>query len=206
MFFKRVFLFASIVIIYSCVCSAKIQTEIVKPSKLPTIIPVDVNYSKFHVLLSALKDHCNITTSQSDVYENNSSILVKDHGVYLKIDFRTKKDFKSHSFRLTKEAKEKLKCIAPHILADENAIVQIVGHANDSISMNHNQYLSHNRAISAAELFYTENIKNEILAKGCPEEKVLFDEIVVDDSFIDRSIVIYIYNYKLDVQDPCSAQ
>lgn len=202
MYFKRVLFLITISVVFFSNCIAQNKPVPIKPAEIPVITLIDVKHSKFDSFLKKLKENCDVKIVDEGDLDCNNSILVRDHGTHLKIDFKTKKDFKSHSFKLTNEAKQKLKCIAPLILNSENLLVQIIGHANDSISISHNQHLSNNRAIVAAELFYKEGI-DDIYAKGCPEPKVIVDQIDADDSFVDRSINIYIYSNKSDMKNPC---
>lgn len=202
MYLKRILFLSVVSIIFFSNSFADEKQTTTEPTKIPVIVPIDVIYSKFDSFLKALKANCDVKVVDEGDRDCNNSILVRDNGRHLKIDFKTKKDFKTHSFRLTNEAKQKLRCIAPLILNNEKLLVQIVGYANDSVSMPHNQYLSHNRAIAAAEYFYDEGV-DDIYAKGCPEEKVIVDQISDDDSFVDRSVNIYIYFSKSDIKNPC---
>ena len=129
--------------------------------------------------------------------------MIEDNDTYLKIGFNTQKDFNSHTFKLTDEAQKSLKCVIPIILNYQNLAIQIVGHANDSISIPHNIYLSNNRAIVAAELLYKDGVDN-IYAKGCPEKKHFFNDIAETDIFIDSKIDIYIYANETAVKNPCT--
>ncbi len=186
MYLNKSLFLVSLISIFFSGCISQKKHVVSKPVEIPVAISIeDVKHGKFDALLEELRYDCDVQ-------------VVEDSGTHLQIGFGSTNDFKPHSFELTDETEKKLRCIIPVILNNRDFIVQIVGHSSDSISMPHNRHLSNNRAIVAAELFYKEGIA-DIYAKGCPQQKLIDEE----DTFIDRSINIYIYNNEADVKNPC---
>ena len=185
---KTLFFLMAIIIFFTGCISLK-QKVVSKPAEVVAVASIEIKHGKFDSFLEELKYDCNI-------------YVIEDNDTYLKIGFNTQKDFSSHTFKLTDEAKKSLKCVIPIVLNNQNLSIQIVGHANDSISMPHNRYLSNNRAIVAAELLYKDGVDN-IYAKGCPEKKHFFNDIAETDISIDSKIYIYIYANERSVKNPC---
>lgn len=214
MYFNRArFLVVTFAILLFVGCAQKKQV-IVEPVVVPVIEPleksvaepINIKHGKFDALLKELVNKCQVVVVDEKNLDSNTTESSSDIGTHLKVDFQTDGDFKLHSFKLTKEAKEKLKCIIPLISNNEHYfLVQIVGHASDSISLNYNQYLSDNRAIEAADLFFKEGM-DDTFAKGCPEKKETLDGVSEDDIFINRSLDIYIYTNEADIKNPCPQQ
>ena len=177
-----------VIIIFFTGCISLKQKVVSKPAEV-VATSIEIKHGKFDSFLEELKYDCDIH-------------LVEESDTYLQFVFGAQNDFDPHSFKLIAETKKKLKCITPIILNNRNFIVQIVGHANDSISMSHNRHLANNRAIVAAELLYKDGI-DDIYAKGCPEKKLMTHEIDRYNMFVDSSVSIYVYNKETDVKNPC---
>ena len=129
--------------------------------------------------------------------DQNGSIFIKIKNNTLEINLNNKSDFRNGSYVLSQESKEKLYCIIPVVKEKKGLFILITGHANDNKNSRANQHLSDNRAISLAELFFNEGIRDEMFAKGCSDKSSLKTDK------INRQINIYIYTNRSNITSNC---
>ncbi len=152
---------------------------------------IDINSDKYKIdlLLSKIIDNCQAKT----IKDNENSIFVENKNQYLSIDLNEKRDFNPHSIRLNENSKEKLSCIIPIIKENKGVSIIITGHANESNNNKKNQHLSDDRAISVAEQFFNEGVRDEIFAKGCSNKK----------EKKNGQVEIFIYLDKANIKNHC---
>jgi outer membrane protein OmpA-like peptidoglycan-associated protein len=196
--------FTLIFIIFYIGCSTKkqiVEPKIKSDEKefLAYPAPMGSETYSLNLLMTKIMDSCQAKA----VKDQNNSIFVKHYRDYIKIDLNEKSDFRNGSYVLKKEAKEKLKCIASTIKQDNGYFIVVTGHASDNKESQKNQHLSDDRAISLAELFFNEGIRDEIFAKGCSDKKPDTNNVDNYNKLINRRINIFIYANKSNIKNHC---
>jgi outer membrane protein OmpA-like peptidoglycan-associated protein len=124
---------------------------------------------------------CHIKTKQ----EKNDS---------LKVLLDEENNFDRFSDKLSKQSYKKLLCISDILLRNPKQLyIVITGHATESSTPSENQHLSADRAITVAELFYTQGVRDEIFAKGCADK----------NPTTQREIKIFIHEDKSTIKNHC---
>ncbi len=191
--FHKLLLLLTIIIFTACTPK---KVEIQTP-KIQTPTP-KIKKSKLDILAKEIVENCKSTSEK----ELNNSIIVQLTKKRIKINLNSKNDFTPIDFNLTPKAKKRLECIIPFIKAQSPLTIQIIGHASEQ-NVSKSQHLSDNRAITVAELFYNEGVRDEIFAKGCSDKKI---KIISSESNNSRSqeIEINIYTNKSYLKNGCN--
>ena len=184
-------------------CSTKkqIEPQIKSDEKDFLVYPAPMGSETYslNLLMTKIMENCQAKA----VKDQNNSIFVKHYTDYIKIDLNDKIDFRNGSYILTKHAKEKLTCVAPIIKEQKGLFIVVTGHASDNKESQNNQHLSDDRAISLAELFFNEGIRDEIFAKGCSDKNPDTNNIDKYNKLINRKVYIYIYTNKSNIKNHC---
>ncbi len=171
-------------------CSSK-SSKKQAPIKTPT--PIKIAKIKkpyiFKNLITDLKINCMAVTVDKNNTKTDNYISINQYSNYIKIELNTKIDFPNDYFRLSKEAEDKLSCMAPIIQKEKKLVIQVIGYAKAPDE----QHLCDDRAITVAELLFNKGVRHEIYAKGC----------LVETKPSSKGLSVFIYKENLSLKNHC---
>jgi outer membrane protein OmpA-like peptidoglycan-associated protein len=175
-------------------CSMK-KVKLPKEENVKKVEVSTINY-KLKKLSKKFIENCKATP----IYDNNGSIYIKEYPNYLHINLGKEDDFHNDSTIILEEAKEKLNCIIPILKDEDKLYIVVTGHADSKTDKRKKQHLSDNRAITVAERFFDQGVRDEIFVKGCSDKPL---EIDTYSKFTGKKINLYIYSEKANIKNHC---